>query len=439
MIKLSPTILTHINNIWQELVCTCVSFSQKRKRVFIFAYKKNTKYATNINSGKEGLFSKTFPVNENVLKTNNFVKVTPNYSSFGQLIMGVLIGCLLWFYFSLFMLFIAEKKHKIKSVEKSAIYFLVCLVILIFSSVNWYIVINLILFFTIIFLSILVPIRLRISILNRSIKDFLLDVIPLCIFIIISMIIYNFCAERIEKIPSYDKIAVMGSEIAKEDISTYKLSETDVENVNKYIFKHIEELKDYVKTFPTSRALTLGIIIDRLVMPFILICAVIVFIGSIILWILYNKKSFVFGVILCWVISGLVCLNLYYPNAFRHEINATSNYFYGPQIVNEIYIDKTGPLWINNLSGSKHNATGQGYWKGTNGTAYIGEFTAGSITGYGTMTDKDGNEFIGDFLFGNIYGDIKVVSANGDILYEGEILGKPATMETISECLSLTP
>lgn len=63
---------------WRVINAAEYGFPQKRKRIFIFAYKKNTKYSKSFKSTelknisvRDGLFAKTFPVSENVLKTNS--------------------------------------------------------------------------------------------------------------------------------------------------------------------------------------------------------------------------------------------------------------------------------------------------------------------------------------------------------------------------------
>jgi len=80
---------------WRVINAAEYGFGQKRKRIFIFAYKNDTKYANNLIKSsihevtfKKGLFAKCFPVTENILKFNekpisiknkNTLNITKNF------------------------------------------------------------------------------------------------------------------------------------------------------------------------------------------------------------------------------------------------------------------------------------------------------------------------------------------------------------------------
>jgi len=242
------------------------------------------------------------------------------------------------------------------------------------------------------------------------------------IITIICIFVFIFCfllTENPTKNPQYNKIAIVGVEIEKND-KTKELNNEDIININQFIFENIDEFKK-----PKFNSL----IFDYTIICFSVIFCLLAL--SVVYDLVTEKRKSKLLLIICTI----TILNLYFPNAITNSINS----IFGSTIVNELKIASTGAFRVNNWIGTKYSATGSGIWKqASDDSTYEGDFIAGSITGKGVMTDKDGNKFEGDFLFGNLYGQVKVVSYSGEILYEGEIWDKPATMDTISEYLSAT-
>ena len=71
---------------WRVINAGDYSMPQKRKRVFIFAFKKNLKYAKEFRKNKENIFNKVFPVKIdsekeiNLNKYENILKISDEYS-----------------------------------------------------------------------------------------------------------------------------------------------------------------------------------------------------------------------------------------------------------------------------------------------------------------------------------------------------------------------
>lgn len=71
---------------WRVINAGDYSMPQKRKRVFIFAFKKNLKYAKEFRKNKENIFNKVFPVKIdsekeiNLNKYKNILKISDEYS-----------------------------------------------------------------------------------------------------------------------------------------------------------------------------------------------------------------------------------------------------------------------------------------------------------------------------------------------------------------------
>lgn len=229
----------------------------------------------------------------------------------------------------------------------------------------------------------------------------------------------------------YTHISVVGKEIEKADKEVDELDSSDLENIYSAITENMDKFKAYEKNYPSTsfaglfnyNADPLSMVLTFALCIGMLLLVIFLFVGEL-------RKTAVFALI----VLGLVVFNLYQPNAIRHSINAVSNLIAAKPIVNELSIKSRGTLGINDWYGTKHGATGEGFYMMSDGANYEGEFVAGSITGKGVYVDTDGISYTGNFVLGHLVGATTVHAPSGDVLFEGEFKGNDPVRAIYDKC-----
>ena len=265
----------------------------------------------------------------------------------------------------------------------------------------------------------------------------------------------------------YNEVKVYGISIQKES-SDKALSETDLQNAELAVYENLDGLRNKEKEPVSLVSLLYGRFAEKVIFVVLLILAFFAIRKMLRTnkvrrkYVEKLKKSneklsfeIYFAIIREASVFALIAFSLLVwvkPNISSITANAISRPVIGRPMTNVL---QTGSQ---NLFRLRDDMLTTGYYQMKNGSRYEGEFIGNSITGKGIYTMADGTVKEGTFVFGRMYGNgtvtdanknqfvgefrgdmlcglIRITDADGSVLFEGEIIDKPATMETISKLL----